>query len=185
MSLEDVMPKPAKSKAQAALKPAPKKTGRPSKYTPEIAQEIVERLSNAEPLRQICRDEGMPEWRTIYDWMYRDDKEVALGRGVGLSAAIARAREIGQDAIAEEIYREISMEPEREERGRIDPGYVQLIRARAEIKLKLLAKWNPKRYGDRVTMAGDAENPLQVQADVSIFDAMLKNLETKRQLGDK
>ena len=165
-----------------AAKPAPRKTGRPSKYTPEIAAEIVKRLSDGEPLRQICRDEHMPAWQTIYDWMCRDD---LLGDGgVNLSVAIARAREIGQDAIAEEIYREMMLEPEREERGRIDPGYVQLIKARAEIKLKLLAKWNPKRYGDRVTMAGDAENPLAVKADVSIFDAMLKNLEAKRQLGD-
>ena len=54
-----------------------------------------------------------------------------------------------------------------------------------ETRLKLLAKWNPKKYGDRVTMAGDAENPLAVKADVSIFDAMLKNLEAKRQLGDQ
>jgi len=54
-----------------------------------------------------------------------------------------------------------------------------------ETRLKLLAKWNPKKYGDRVTMAGDAENPLQVKADVSIFDAMLQNLEAKRQLGDQ
>ena len=164
-------------------KPAPRKTGRPSKYTPEIAAEIVKRLSDGEPLRQICRDEHMPAWQTIYDWMCRDD---LLGDGgVNLSVAIARAREIGQDAIAEEIYREMMLEPEREERGRIDPGYVQLIKARAEIKLKLLAKWNPKRYGDRVTMAGDAENPLAVKADVSIFDAMLQNLEAKRQLGDQ
>ena len=169
--------------AKPANKPAPRKTGRPSKYTPEIATKIVEQLSEGIPLREICRQEGMPAWRTIYDWMYQDD--VSGAASVGLSSAIARAREVGQDAIAEEIYREISADPEREERGRIDPGYVQLIKARAEIKLKLLAKWNPKRYGDRVTMAGDAENPLQVQADVSIFDAMLKNLEAKRQLGDK
>ena len=54
-----------------------------------------------------------------------------------------------------------------------------------ETRLKLLAKWNPKKYGDRVTMAGDAENPMRLQADVSIFDAMLKNLEAKRQLGDQ
>ena len=166
-----------------AAKPAPRKTGRPSKYTPEIAREIVEQLSDGIPLREICRQEGMPAWRTIYDWMYQDD--VAGTASVGLSAAIARAREIGQDAIAEEIYREMMLEPEREERGRIDPGYVQLIKARADIKLKLLAKWNPKKYGDRVTMAGDAENPMRLQADVSIFDAMLKNLEAKRQLGDK
>lgn len=169
--------------AKTAKPAEPRKTGRPSKYTPELAKEIVERLSEGEPLRQICRDEHMPSWRVIYDWMYRDD--VAGAAGAGLSSAIARAREIGQDAIAEEIYREMMLEPEREERGRIDPGYVQLIKARAEIKLKLLAKWNPKRYGDRVTMTGDAENPLQVKADVSIFDAMLQNLEAKRQLGDK
>jgi hypothetical protein len=173
------MAKSAKPKDDAA----PRKTGRPSKYTPELAREIVERLSEGEPLRQICRDDHMPTWRVIYDWMNRDD--VSGAAGVGLSSAIARAREIGQDAIAEEIYREVSADPEREERGRIDPGYVQLIKARAEIKLKLLAKWNPKRYGDRVTMAGDAENPLEVKADISIFDAMLKNLEAKRQLGDK
>ena len=158
-----------------AAKPAPRKTGRPSKYTEELAAEIAQRLSDGEPLRQICRDAHMPHWTNIYEWMARDQD---------LSVRIARAREIGQDAIAEEIYREMMLEPEREERGRIDPGYVQLIKARAEIKLKLLAKWNPKRYGDRVTMAGDAENPLAVKADVSIFDAMLKNLEAKRQLGD-
>lgn len=166
----------SKSENPAKTNAAPRKTGRPSKYTPEIAAEIARRLSDGEPLRQICRDEHMPHWTSMYEWMAQDPD---------LSLHIARAREVGQDAIAEEIYREMMLEPEREERGRIDPGYVQLIKARAEIKLKLLAKWNPKRYGDRVTMAGDAENPLEVKADISIFDAMLKNLEAKRQLGDK
>jgi hypothetical protein len=171
------------AKAAESAKDAPrKKTGRPSKYTPEIAQEICERLADGEPLRQICRDDGMPEWRTIYDWMYRDD---ALGEaGTGLSAAIARARELGQDAIAEDIFHEVSQDPERilsEGGGRIDSGYVQLIRARADIKLKLLAKWNPKRYGDRVQLAGDAENPLKTQVDITLFDTLLTTLETRRQ----
>jgi predicted secreted protein len=192
MSLEDVMSKTAKPKTQAAKQTAPKKTGRPSKYTPEIAKEIVERLSNAEPLRQICRDEGMPEWRTIYDWMYRDDKEVALGRGVGLSAAIARAREIGYDKMAEECL-ELADTPKfgtkqvESEDGVIVTREDMLGHRKLQIetRLKLLAKWNPKKYGERLTHAGDADNPVSVQADISIFDAMLKNLETKRQLGDK
>ena len=197
MSLEDVMSKTAKPKAQAAKQTAPKKTGRPSKYTPEIAQEIVERLSNAEPLRQICRDEGMPDWRTIYDWMYRDDKEVALGRGVGLSAAIARAREIGYDKLAEECL-ELADTPALFEKvvETVDPtgkthvavtrsDDVNARRLQVETRLKLLSKWNPKRYGDRVTMAGDAENPVSVQADLAFFDAILKNMEAKRQLGNK
>lgn len=183
--------KPEKQASEAVLQhpeaqqPAPpekKKTGRPSKYTPEIAQKMCEMLADGIPLREICRQEGFPEWRTVYNWMYADDLKGE--DGVGLSSAIARAREVGQDAIAEDIFREMCMEPERilsEGGGRIDSGYVQLIKARAEIKLKLLAKWNPKRYGDKVQVGGDPENPFKVQADVAIFDEILKTVEGRRQ----
>ena len=162
-------------------KPGPPKGsgGRPSKYTPELAAEICERLSNGEPLRQICRDEHMPAWQKIYEWMARDEN---------LSGAIAHAREVGQDAIAEQIWLEMKQEPERilsEGGGRIDSGYVQLIKARADIGLKLLAKWNPKRYGDRVALAGDAENPLQVNVNTEVFDTILQNIESTRQTAKK
>jgi len=168
--------------AQNPPEPPKKKIGRPSKYTPEIAQKMCEMLADGIPLREICRQEGFPAWQTVYDWMYRDD---ALGdAGVGLSRAIARAREVGQEAIAEQIWMDMNTDPERilsEGGGRVDSGYVQWQKAKAEIGLKLLAKWNPKRYGDRVQLAGDAENPLAVKADVQIFDAIIENLEAKRQ----
>lgn len=167
---------------QTEIAPQKKKTGRPSKYTPEIAQEMCKMLADGIPLREICRQEGFPAWRTVYDWMYQDD---ALGEeGVGLSAAIARAREVGQDAIAEQIWIEINQEPERiltEGGGRVDPGYVQWQRAKAEIGLKLLAKWNPKRYGDKVSLGGDPGNPIQTQIDVSLFDTLITTLESRRQ----
>ena len=159
--------------------PPKPKIGRPSKYTPELAAEICERLANGEPLRQICRDDHMPAWQKIYEWMVKD---------ADLSGAIARAREVGQDAIAEQIWIDMQVEPERilsEGGGRIDSGYVQLIRARADIGLKLLAKWNPKRYGDRVELAGDKENPLQINAQIetkSLFSTILNNLELKKQV---
>jgi hypothetical protein len=120
----------------------------------------------------------MPAWQKIYEWMQKDPN---------LSGAIARAREVGQDAIAEDILRELNDEPERilsEGGGRIDSGYVQLLRTRADIKLKLLAKWNPKRYGDRVELAGDKDNPLQINAQVeakTLFSSILENLELKKQ----
>lgn len=116
----------------------------------------------------------MPAWQKIYEWMARDEN---------LSGSIARAREVGQDAIAEQIWLDMKQEPERilsEGGGRVDSGYVQWQKAKAEIALKLLAKWNPKRYGDRVQLAGDAENPLKVEADVTIFDTVLKGLEQSR-----
>ena len=168
--------------AQEQSEPPKKKIGRPSKYTPEIAQEMCRMLADGIPLREICRQEGFPEWRTVYDWMYRDD---ALGEaGVGLSASIARAREVGQDAIAEQIWLDMNQPPERilsEGGGRVDSGYVQWQKAKAEIGLKLLAKWNPKRYGDRVQLAGDAENPLKTQVDLTIFDTLVETLEARRQ----
>lgn len=161
------------------------KIGRPSKYTPEIAQKMCEMLAEGIPLRQICRQEGFPEWRTVYDWMYKDD---ALGeRGTGLSAAIAKAREIGQDAIAEQLWVDMLQEPERilsEGGGRIDPGFVQWQKAKAEIGLKLLAKWNPKRYGDRVALAGDADSPIKIEAETQadkLINALLQNAELRKQ----
>jgi hypothetical protein len=79
-------------------------------------------------------------------------------------------------------------EPERilsEGGGRIDAGYVQLIKARADIKLKLFAKWNPKRYGDRVQMTGSKDEPMEVNARIdatSLFEGLMQNLELKQQV---
>lgn len=158
---------------------APKaSTGRASKYTPELAEEICQRLAEGEPLRAICRDEHMPSWVAVYQWMDKDEK---------LALAIARAREAGQDAMAERAYIEMYQEPERilsEGGGRIDSGYVQLVKARAEITLKMLAKWNPKRYGDRVTMAGDSESPIKIEAESQadkMMAALLQNIELRKQ----
>lgn len=167
-----------------------RKTGRPSKYTPEIAEQMCTLLADGVPLREICRKEGFPAWQTVYDWMWRDDQALASGKGVGLSVAIAKAREIGQDAIAEQIWLDMNQEPERilsEGGGRVDSGYVQWQKAKAEIGLKLLAKWNPKRYGDRVQLAGDAENPLKIDQTIEAgetFKAILQNLELRKQVDE-
>jgi hypothetical protein len=75
---------------------APKKIGRPSKYTPELAAEICERLSTGETMRQICRDAHMPHWTQVYEWLAK--------RIDGLSVQFARAREAGCDAMAEEAF---------------------------------------------------------------------------------
>ena len=168
---------------------APKKTGRPSKYTPELATEICRRLSDGEPLRQICRDGHMPAWRTVYDWQYKDDGAGAAG--VGLSAAIARAREVGYDAIAEEalIIADTPVMGQKQVMGD-DKTYTTVEdmlghrKLQIETRLKLLAKWNPKKYGDRVQLSGDKENPLQIDATVqakTMFDSLLQNLELRKQ----
>jgi hypothetical protein len=64
---------------------------------------------------------------------------------------------------------------------------VQWQKAKAEIGLKLLAKWNPKRYGDRVQLAGDADSPLKIEAEVTadkLLQALLTNAELKKKAND-
>lgn len=127
--------------------------GRPTTYTPEIAQHICDRIADGEPLRQICREEGMPAWRTVYQWLAAHDD---------FYARFMRARDIGCDAIAEDSMAIVDEPPERGPDGKVDPGWVNLQRIRAEHRLKLLAKWHPKRYGDKVDVnhGGQPENPL-------------------------
>ena len=117
---------------------------RASTYTPELAAEICERIADGEPLRQICRDEGMPAWRTVYDW---------IEANTDFAARIARARNLGFDAIAEDTIQLIDEDPERygtQFGDKVDPGHVQWQKNRVEQRLKLLAKWSPKKYGDRI-----------------------------------
>ena len=180
-----------------AAKGEEKKTGRPSTYNPDTAKTICELLSDGIPLREICRMEGMPAWRTVYDWMYRDD---ALGAdGVGLSAAIARAREVGYDAMAEECLiiadtpkigfkKTFNSGSEEDEDSMtvVEEDMLGHRKLQIETRLKLLAKFNPKKYGDRQILAGDAEAPLEVQNDaMTILAAAVKNLELKRQTSNE
>lgn len=159
-----------------------------SKYTVEIAREICRQLAEGVPLREICRQDGMPEWRTIYDWMVKDDAAVAAGGGAGLSASIARAREIGYDAMAEDCLRIADDAAndwmETEHGPRLNAEHVQRSKLRIETRLKLLAKWNPKKYGERVAVAGDADAPLKLDAEINaekLFKTILEHAQLTRQ----
>lgn len=133
--------------------------GRPSLYTPELLTEICKRLSNGEPLAQICRSEGMPHDDTVRDWMAHE----TLGPVV--APAIARAREQGEDAIALEALAIIDEPPAMvatQFGEKVDAGDVALRKVRFDGRMKLLSKWNPRRWGDKLELAGNAEQPLTV-----------------------
>lgn len=115
----------------------------------ELVTEVCRRLSEGEPMTQICRDSHLPGDRTIREWVENDP---------AVSAAIARAREIGFDTIAARL-RETA-------RGMGESsGDVQRDKLIIETDLKLLAKWDPKRYGELLKLGGDERVPLVVRQD--------------------
>lgn len=153
---------------------------RPSLYSPELVESICARLATGEPMAVICRDDGMPAYRTVKDWM--DSKP-------DVSADIARAREEGFDAIAASTLeiaddaRNDYMEASDEVNGavyRLNGEHIQRSKLRIDTRLKLLAKWDPKRYGDRVTLAGDPNEPLSGMTDEQVeakFMALMQKAE--------
>ena len=52
-----------------------------------------------------------------------------------------------------------------------------------ETRLKLLAKWNPKKYGDKTVLAGDPDAPVNIAVDFGPFELMLSNIELLRHDG--
>ena len=135
--------------------------GRPSGFTQEIADEICARLAKGEPLAVICRDDHMPAVRTVSDWKAAHET---------FSADFARARDEGFDALAVQCL-EIADDKSNDvklvgadDREVCDTEFVQRAKLRIDTRLKLLAKWDPKRYGDKVALTGGAEGdaPLQI-----------------------
>lgn len=161
--------KPAKVKA---VKPTTKKKGvgqgvgggRPSKYTPAILTRIVDGLSEGIPLTVICSEKGMPHDNTVRDWINAKPE---------VSVAIARARDRGFDKIALDALRIADSPLIGEEITESEDG-MQIKRSdmlghrklQIETRLKLLAKWDPKRYGERMTqeISGPDGGPVTLAA---------------------
>lgn len=141
--------------------------GHPSPYAGreiEIATAIAERLRTGEPLAQILRENNQPVFNTLKAWRAEYPE---------IDAIIACARDEGFDAIAADclVIADASENDSIEtEHGSIPNGeWIQRSKLRVETRLKLLAKWDPKRYGDAIAIenhhSGGTNNTLLVMSE--------------------
>lgn len=136
------------------------------KLTPEVIEQVLARMAKGEPLTVIGRDIGFVPM-SWYDLMERQPH---------LRIAHQRARDAGADAIAEECLEIadqvngeaiIAYDAYGKPYAKIDGESLQRSKLKIDTRLKLLAKWNPKRYGERLVHAGDEAAPLAVQHSLS------------------
>jgi len=139
--------------------------GRHTEFTEEKAEAILDWISSGETLREFCRKEGAPNWRTVYVWLEQNES---------FRTRFARARDLGADAIAEQALH-IADTPltgyrteESEQFGKkvVTEDMLGHRKLQIETRLKLLAKWNPKKYGDRIDVnhgGQDGKNPIKVE----------------------
>lgn len=140
------------------------KAGRPSSFTEETADAILELISRGVPLNAVCKREGMPHPTTVRDWMKANQE---------FADAMAIARETGYDQIAMEILAiadDTSNDTIMTPNGTM-PNKEWILRSklRVDARFKLLAKWDPKRYGDRIAqeISGPDGKPIEVSHSIS------------------
>jgi hypothetical protein len=154
-----------------------KKMGRPSVYSPEKAAALCARIAEGESLRSICKSEDMPGMVTVFSWLgdprYEDFRK-----------QYESARQVGLESWADEIL-DIADEPVGSTTtGATDSGAVQKQRLRVDSRKWLLSKLVPKKYGERTTITGDADNPLHTETTIKaneLFTSILQNMELKKQ----
>jgi hypothetical protein len=126
-------------------------------FPQDIANQVVAWIAEGKTLRAFCRQEGKPAYTTIYAWMKKD---------ADFAERIARARDSGHDSIADECLEIIDTAKD-----------ANLGKAQVWTRLQLLAKWNPKKYGDKVDMnlGGQTDNPIKAAITVEFVNPKPKS----------
>ena len=128
--------------------------GRPSTYTPELADLICEQIADGKSLRSICAAEGMPSKTAVFHWLaaipaFRDQ--------------YAMAREAQADSMADDILdiaddgrHDTYLDDNGNERTNAE--VVARSRLRVDARKWIAAKLKPKVYGDRTELTGTLEH---------------------------
>jgi hypothetical protein len=87
-------PVPVTRRDAAVTERTKRKAGRPSTYSPKLADRICQRLANGESLRAICADPNMPDKATVLRWADRNPE---------FRGRYARARELLVEFWADEL----------------------------------------------------------------------------------
>jgi hypothetical protein len=123
------------------------RTGRPSIFSDEIANEICARLIEGKSLRTICDDEEMPGLRTVMTWLSEKEK---------FRQQYTRAKEEQADVLAEEILY-IADTPQvgiktktAGDKVEVQEGdMIEHRKLQVDARKWIAARLKPKKYGDK------------------------------------
>jgi len=123
-----------------------KKTGRPTIFTQEIADEICERLAHGETLRKMILDDHMPASSAIYRWLESNES---------FREQYAQARVKQADYYAEMIVDEA-----------FNSHDASIGRLRMDALKWAASKIAPKKYGDKIELESNNNQNLTLSFNI-------------------
>lgn len=120
--------------------------GRPSSFTKEIGDYICNEMAKGRSARDVLSDKGMPNRETLYSWVLKDEV---------FANQYARACRLRREERFDALENIVDTEQD-----------VQRARLKIDVIKWQLSKEEPKKYGDKQIISGDADAPLQVISNV-------------------
>lgn len=165
-------PTPSKTVKSKAKKVADKKatTITPARalkpritFSEELISTIFNRVSNGESINKNCSTPDMPCRNSFFEWV---DKSEDVQRRYQL-AIIARTDFYAEEiiAISDDGSKDTYLDGDGNERT--DNEVVARAKLRIDARKWFVSKMNPKKYGDKLELSGDANSPLVVVKDFS------------------
>ena len=144
--------------------PVKKRIGRPPVYelTDAFIDEFCARLVEGRSMRSICGDEDMPSISVVLKWLRTD---------ASFRQQYAQAREAQADTLVEDILF-IADDRSRDPNDR---------RVSLEARKWIAGKMKPKKYGEKILVGEDADNPLSKGGvEIDVFKLADQMREAKR-----
>jgi hypothetical protein len=150
---------------------APKKVGRPTMYSAELAERICQRIENGESERRIAMDDDMPSQSTMWRWKEEHPE---------FCKQSARAREVSAEKFNDELL-ELQENLNNELQTRLlsgddfPKGTVEAFKVLMQEKARQISWRDDSRFGDRKTVKIQNDSP-----DLSTID--MEKLKAAREL---
>jgi hypothetical protein len=124
-----------------------------TKRYPETINSILEMMQSGKSLRNACDAHNVSSSAFML-WVSEDRN---------LAEQYKAARETMIDKIADDTVALADADPERGPDGKVDSGWVSNQRLKIDTRKWLLSKLAPKKYGDKIEVSGDSDNPLKIE----------------------
>ena len=125
-----------------------------TKYSEETVADLCAWIADGKSMRSWCRKKGNPNKITVQRWL--NDSRYDAFRVAYLAAQVERAAPLAEETL------EIADQVENCENSSI----VQAARVRIDTRKWFASRMDPKRWGDRVNLAGVEGAPVETK-DVS------------------